>query len=286
MSFAQIRPSLPQQIHFIHSEDLLQKYPTFTPKEREDAIAKEYGAVFIIGIGCQLSNGQKHDGRAPDYDDWSTVAENGQVGLNGDLLVWDDVLNRSLELSSMGIRVDKEALLRQLKTCNAEEKKELYFHKRLLSGELPQSIGGGIGQSRLRGKKKDTGEYDSDGYLVSKIPWSLSFNYSMQLRYGDFDPNRLEYKYKLTHALSFNGNIQPTKNWSFNFNATYDVENKKISFMTCNITRNLHCFQMSASIVPVGAYKSYTFSVAVSSSLLKDLKYNQSSSVRSGQDWY
>ncbi len=139
---------------------------------------------------------------------------------------------------------------------------------------------------RLRGKKKDTGEYDSDGYLVSKIPWSLSFNYSMQLRYGDFDPNRLEYKYKLTHALSFNGNIQPTKNWSFNFNATYDVENKKISFMTCNITRNLHCFQMSASIVPVGAYKSYTFSVAVSSSLLKDLKYNQSSSVRSGQDWY
>lgn len=147
--FPEIRPTLPQQIHFIHSEDLLQKYPTFTPKEREDAITKEYGAVFIIGIGCKLSNGEKHDGRAPDYDDWSTVAENGQVGLNGDLLVWDKVLNRSLELSSMGIRVDKEALLRQLEICNAEEKKELYFHKRLLNNELPLSIGGGIGQSRL-----------------------------------------------------------------------------------------------------------------------------------------
>ena len=139
---------------------------------------------------------------------------------------------------------------------------------------------------RLRGKKKDTGEYDSDGYLITKIPWSLSFNYSMQLRYGDFDPNKLEYKYKLTHALSFNGNIQPTKNWSFNFNATYDFDNNKISFMTCNVTRNLHCFQMSASFVPVGPYKSYTFSIAVSSSLLKDLKYNQSSNVREGQSWY
>lgn len=147
--FPQIRPTLPQQIHVIHSEDLLQKYPTFTPKEREDAITKEYGAVFIIGIGCSLSNGEKHDGRAPDYDDWSTIAENGQTGLNGDLLVWDDVLNRSMELSSMGIRVNKEALLRQLDICKAGEKKELYFHKRLLSGELPQSIGGGIGQSRL-----------------------------------------------------------------------------------------------------------------------------------------
>mgnify|MGYP000800350517 FL=1 len=100
-------------------------------------------------IGDVLENGERHDGRAPDYDDWSTIAENGQTGLNGDLLVWDDVLNRSMELSSMGIRVNKEALLRQLDICKAGEKKELYFHKRLLSGELPQSIGGGIGQSRL-----------------------------------------------------------------------------------------------------------------------------------------
>ncbi len=147
--FPEITPCLPQEIQFIHAEDLLQKYPGLSAKEREDAITKEYGAVFIIGIGCKLSDGKKHDGRSPDYDDWSTVAENGQMGLNGDLLVWDNVLDRSLELSSMGIRVDKEALLRQLKESNAEERKELYFHKRLINGELPQSIGGGIGQSRL-----------------------------------------------------------------------------------------------------------------------------------------
>ena len=147
--FPEITPCLPQEIQFIHAENLLQKYPGLSAKEREDAITKEYGAVFIIGIGCKLSDGKKHDGRSPDYDDWSTVAENGQMGLNGDLLVWDSVLDRSLELSSMGIRVDKEALLRQLKESNAEERKELYFHKRLINGELPQSIGGGIGQSRL-----------------------------------------------------------------------------------------------------------------------------------------
>ena len=147
--FNEIKPVLPKKIHFIHAEELLQKYPTFTPKQREHAIAKEFGAVFIIGIGSKLSNGEKHDGRAPDYDDWSTVSENGFIGLNGDLLVWDDVLGRSLELSSMGIRVDKEALLRQLAMTNTESRKELYFHKRLLNGELPLSIGGGIGQSRL-----------------------------------------------------------------------------------------------------------------------------------------
>ena len=147
--FPEIKPILPQEIFFIHSEDLLQMYPDLSPKEREHAITKKYGAVFIIGIGCQLSNGEKHDGRAPDYDDWSTVNEHGQVGLNGDLLVWDDVLNRSLELSSMGIRVNKEALIRQLAACNEEKRKSLYFHQRMLNNELPQSIGGGIGQSRL-----------------------------------------------------------------------------------------------------------------------------------------
>ncbi|WP_085535088.1 aspartate--ammonia ligase [Massilibacteroides vaginae] len=147
--FPDIKPVLPQRIHFIHAEDLLLKYPTLTPKDREDEICREYGAVFIIGIGCTLSNGEKHDGRAPDYDDWSTVAENGQTGLNGDLLVWNGILNRSVELSSMGIRVNKEALLRQLKFSNAEERANLYFHHRLLNDELPLSIGGGIGQSRL-----------------------------------------------------------------------------------------------------------------------------------------
>ena len=148
-TYDQIRPFLPEQIHFIHSEDLLKMYPDLSPKEREDAICKKYGAVFIIGIGQKLSNGEKHDGRAPDYDDWSTIAENGKTGLNGDILIWYPVLQRSFELSSMGIRVDKEALLRQLKIEGEEEREQLYFHRRLLNDELPLSIGGGIGQSRL-----------------------------------------------------------------------------------------------------------------------------------------
>ena len=148
-TYENIKPFLPEQIHFIHIEDLLQMYPDLSPKEREDAICKKYGAVFIIGIGGKLSNGEKHDGRAPDYDDWSTVAENGKEGLNGDILIWYPVLERSFELSSMGIRVDKESLLRQLKIEGKEDREQLYFHRRLLADELPLSIGGGIGQSRL-----------------------------------------------------------------------------------------------------------------------------------------
>lgn len=147
--FPEIKPILPRDIFFIHTEDLLRKYPSLTPKEREDAICREYSAVFIIGIGCTLSNGEKHDGRAPDYDDWTTPTPDGHAGLNGDLLLWNDVLGRAFEISSMGIRVDREALLRQLALSHAEDRKGLYFHKRLLGGELPQSIGGGIGQSRL-----------------------------------------------------------------------------------------------------------------------------------------
>ena len=147
--FPLIKPELPHEIQFIHAEELRQKYPNLTPKEREDAIAKEYGAVFIIGIGAPLGDGKRHDGRAPDYDDWSTVAENGKEGLNGDILIRYPVLERSFELSSMGIRVDKESLLRQLKIEGKEDREQLYFHRRLLADELPLSIGGGIGQSRL-----------------------------------------------------------------------------------------------------------------------------------------
>ena len=147
--YPELVPQLPEDIHFIHAEELLQQYPTLTPKEREDKITRQYGAVFIIGIGGELSNGEKHDGRAPDYDDWSTINSDGFKGLNGDILVWNEVLGHSFELSSMGIRVDKEALERQLKIRGQEEKKNLYFHKRLLEGSLPLSIGGGIGQSRL-----------------------------------------------------------------------------------------------------------------------------------------
>lgn len=148
-TYPQLKAFLPEDVHFIHSEELLQMYPDKTPKEREDLICQKYGAVFIIGIGGKLSDGKEHDLRAPDYDDWSTQNEEGFVGLNGDLLIWYPILNRSIELSSMGIRVDPEALNRQLALQHKEERKELYFHKRLLEGSLPLSIGGGIGQSRL-----------------------------------------------------------------------------------------------------------------------------------------
>ena len=148
-TYPELKPFLPEKITFIHSQELLNLYPTLTPKEREDEICRKYGAVFIIGIGGKLSDGKKHDGRAPDYDDWSTMGENGLAGLNGDILIWYPVLNRSFELSSMGIRVDKSALLKQLELEGKEDRLELYFHKKLLNGELPLSIGGGIGQSRL-----------------------------------------------------------------------------------------------------------------------------------------
>ena len=148
-TYPQRKPFLPREIHFVHSEELVQMYPDKTPKEREDAIAKKYGAVFIMGIGGKLSDGKKHDGRAPDYDDWTTPNSDGYLGLNGDILIWYPILDRAIELSSMGIRVDKEALLRQLALEGVEDRKELYFHKRLLEGKLPLSIGGGIGQSRL-----------------------------------------------------------------------------------------------------------------------------------------
>jgi len=144
-----IKPFLPSKIHFIQSEDLLKMYPGKSVKERENLICKEYGAVFVIGIGGKLSNGEPHDGRAPDYDDWTTDTGDGYKGLNGDILIWYPTLDRAVELSSMGIRVDKKALLRQLEIAGVEDRKDLYFHKKLLSGELPLSIGGGIGQSRL-----------------------------------------------------------------------------------------------------------------------------------------
>ena len=148
-TYPQLKPFLPEKIHFVHAEELLKMYPNKTPKEREDAICEAYGAVFIIGIGGNLSDGKPHDLRAPDYDDWTTPNSEGYKGLNGDLLIWYPVLNRSIELSSMGIRVDKESLLRQLKLEHKEEREQLYFHQQLLNDRLPLSIGGGIGQSRL-----------------------------------------------------------------------------------------------------------------------------------------
>lgn len=148
-AYPQIKPILPAEIKFISTSELLSLYPDLTPKEREDKAAEQYGAIFVMGIGGKLANGEKHDGRAADYDDWSTPNAEGFNGLNGDIILWNPVLKRSFEISSMGIRVDKSALLKQLEIENQNERKELYFHKRLIEGSLPESIGGGIGQSRL-----------------------------------------------------------------------------------------------------------------------------------------
>ena len=147
--YTMLDPILANDIFFIHSEELRQMYPDKSPKERENLIAKEKGSVFIIGIGDKLGDGMPHDLRAPDYDDWTTPGENGLNGLNGDLLVWNSILNQALELSSMGIRVDKKALVHQLDITGKQERLNLYFHKKLMNDELPLSIGGGIGQSRL-----------------------------------------------------------------------------------------------------------------------------------------
>jgi len=149
VEFPQIKPILPEDIFFIHSEELLKMYPGLSAKERENKIAEKYRAVFIIGIGCMLSDGSVHDSRAADYDDWSTEGENGLKGLNGDLILWNPVLNSAFEVSSMGVRVDAAALERQLDAYGQQQKKNLMYHSMLLGGKLPQTIGGGIGQSRL-----------------------------------------------------------------------------------------------------------------------------------------
>lgn len=149
VEYPEIEPILPDDIYFIHAEQLREMYPDMTAKERESKITKEHGAVFIIGIGHPMSDGNLHDGRAADYDDWSTENEEGYRGLNGDIMLWDSVLNMALEVSSMGIRVDQKAMVYQLELRNQSERSGLYFHSKLLAGKLPESIGGGIGQSRL-----------------------------------------------------------------------------------------------------------------------------------------
>ena len=146
--YEQIEPVLPESITFVYSDDLQREYPKLSPKERETEVCKKYGAVFIIGIGGKLPDGTIHDGRAPDYDDWITE-DGGHRGLNGDLMVWNPVLNIAMELSSMGIRVNKESLLAQLNERGCPELASLEFHSKLLSGKLSQTMGGGIGQSRL-----------------------------------------------------------------------------------------------------------------------------------------
>ena len=140
IDFPELSVDLVREVSVVTSEELLSLYPTLTPKERENAYVKEHKTVLIIGIGGKLSNGEPHDSRAPDYDDWE---------LNGDILFYNEVLDRAFEISSMGIRVDKDSLMKQLKLSGCEDRAELPFHKMLLSDELPLTVGGGIGQSRL-----------------------------------------------------------------------------------------------------------------------------------------
>ena len=138
--YRNLQTEIPNEIFFITTQELEDRYPDKTPKEREDLITKEHGAVFIMKIGGRLASGQKHDGRSPDYDDWE---------LNGDIILWNEVLDRAFELSSMGIRVDADAMRRQLTIEGCEDRMEMEFHKAILEDRLPYTIGGGIGQSRL-----------------------------------------------------------------------------------------------------------------------------------------
>ncbi|MGV8169388.1 MAG: aspartate--ammonia ligase [Candidatus Nanoarchaeia archaeon] len=149
--FSFLEKRLPEKVTFFHSEELEEMYPRLSPKQREYEISKKYGAVFIIGIGRALKSGTPHELRAADYDDWTTVTDEkkGYHGLNGDLIVWDDLRQREIELSSMGIRVDAAAMKKQLALCGLSEREMLDFHKGVISDKIPLSIGGGIGQSRI-----------------------------------------------------------------------------------------------------------------------------------------
>ncbi len=147
--YPEITPILPENITFLYADDLQKEYPDLTAKEREYEACKKYGAVFIIGIGGKMPDGTIWDGRAPDYDDWITINEDGRRGLNGDLMVWNPILGTAFELSSMGIRVSPESVVEQLAERGCPERKDLPFHKQLISGQLTQTLGGGIGQSRL-----------------------------------------------------------------------------------------------------------------------------------------
>jgi aspartate--ammonia ligase len=147
--YPELSPELPDKIYFLHAEELLKQFPALTVKQRETKVAEKFGAVFIIGIGANLSNGEPHDGRAPDYDDWSTINEEGYNGLNGDIILWNTVLQSAFEISSMGIRVDRDALEKQLNIRGCSDRKKLLFHRMLLDNQLPLSMGGGIGQSRV-----------------------------------------------------------------------------------------------------------------------------------------
>lgn len=170
-------PILPTEITFLHTEELQQSYPHLSPREREKMACQEHKAIFLIGIGGILADGKIHDGRAPDYDDWSTPSQEGKLGLNGDIIVWNPILENAFELSSMGIRVDKKALNHQLKIRNCIDRLELPWHQLLTNGELPESIGGGIGQSRLCMlflRKEHIGQVQASWWPNDQMSHSLS----------------------------------------------------------------------------------------------------------------
>ena len=170
-----MEPCLPEQVHFATTDEMIAKYPMASPKERENILCKEYGAVFLMGIGGNKSDGElRHDGRAPDYDDWITERPDGGRGLNGDLLVWNPLLQMSFELSSMGIRVNPETLLKQLDLCGCPERRDFIWHQMLLDGTLPQTIGGGVGQSRL-------------------CQFMLKCCHIGEVQHGWYDPQEVEY---------------------------------------------------------------------------------------------
>ncbi len=170
--YPQITPMLPQEIIFVHAEELLERWPDVGPRERENRIVAEHGAVFVIGIGGALPDGNIHDGRAPDYDDWVTPTGKGRQGLNGDIILRYPLLGRAFEIRSMGIRVNKDTLTQQLEIRGLSHRREFPWHKRLLAGGLPLSVGGGIGQSRLCMfflRKLHVGEVQASVWPVSMI---------------------------------------------------------------------------------------------------------------------
>ncbi len=144
----------------------------------------------------------------------------------------------------------------------------------------------GRNTARRRDEEDRQMEVGDGGYMKWEVPWSLTFNYSINYGYGEFNKKKMEYDPRITQNLSFSGNIQPTKNWNFGFSASYNFDTHKIAYMNCNISRDLHCFTMTASFVPVGPYKSYNFHISVKSSLLQDLKYDKRSSQSNGVNWY
>ncbi|SFC01038.1 aspartate-ammonia ligase [Bacillus sp. OV322] len=171
--YPEFQPILPNDIYFVSSQELEEQFPELSPKQREDAIAKEHGAVFIMQIGGFLKSGRKHDGRSPDYDDWT---------LNGDIIFWNPLLEKSFEVSSMGIRVDEKSLLRQLRISRMEERRSLEFHQSILSGKLPYTIGGGIGQSRLCMfllRKAHIGEVQASVWNEREKKWCLDHHINL-----------------------------------------------------------------------------------------------------------